>query len=720
MALRPEKKQIDYQSQIGVTRGRGFQAMASASQQSADALDSISEAYATRSLEYIKEEGKNLGETAAENAQFVDQEISYTKENGQEDTLTVRNVIKPYKPVTKSEQDAYERNIAQRYVDENFVEIVEQQNNLRIEALANNSASAGFAIIAEKKMRAALDSGVFPNNVKALLETKVSQRLVDDIAAVESNYQSYIRGKVKDDYEERIDVALGSAFQGEALNKEVLEIITSDPNFVQSDLDKIRSYEYIGKILNRIQPDITGDETPEQRLEKLGNQNTDLQKIDSMVAGNYSSNSIITFSDGSKLSVSDFNSNVPSLDDRIALKTRTNSMVTSVNREVIDLQKENKNASNLNAILAGNTAGFSNADFNNAYDYNNPAIKADFEQKFPNQEYTEIAATLHWYTITEGKLPPQVVGMFENAVQLGNYGSNNDGLTNPLMLQIINKLVNTDKVVRTIDSNGKEVLTLKPLNFLGNSNLSLEAQNAIIAINGLTTSGLPAAMIEQTLSYSETVDEKNNRLSYYHDKINSDPEMQAVVLEVTQDYINDLGSDITVSAASLDFVDNILKRVQAVLAENFDPSKNIKKKDIVGFVKETLKAVDHVNSDYGSSDMTLGRSLKSGKPIFVKHPAEKQYGLPDDPTAKWIDTKIIGEAQASQEYIDSRKRLDFKFRDNLKLLPLNSSKPIIYGLYFKPKNDIEWKALTKEDGNFIQIDYSEETNKRRNKGKNNG
>ena len=720
MALRPEKKQIDYQSQIGVTRGRGFQAMASASQQSADALDSISEAYATRSLEYIKEEGKNLGETAAENAQFVDQEISYTKENGQEDKLTVRNVIEGYKPVTKSEQDAYERNIAQRYVDENFVEIVEQQNNLRIDALASNSASAGFAIIAEKKMRAALDSGVFPNNVKALLETKVSQRLVDDIAAVESNYQNHIRKQNTNDYKTNIDLNKSEALESGTLTQQAIDNIINSPDYKLSDLITVKSYQYIGKIINQIQPDITGDETRAQRLEKLVNQNADLQKIDSMVAGNYSNNSIITFSDGSKLSVSDFNSNVPSLEDRIALKTRTNSKVASVNREVIGLQKENKNASNLNAILGGSTANLSDADFENAYDYNDEAIRADFKEKFPNQEYTELAATLHWYTITEGKLPPQVVGMFENAVQLGNYGSNNDGLTNPLMLQVINKLVNTDKVVTTIDSNGKEVLTLIPLNFLGNSNLSLEAQNAIIAINGLTASGFPAAMIEQTLSYNETADEKTKRYEYYHKKINSDPEMQALVLEVTQDYINDLGSDIEVSATSLDFVDKILKRVQAVLAENVDPTKNIKKKDIVGFVKETLKAVDHVNSDYGSSDITLGRSLKSGKPLFVMYPAEKQYGLPDDPTAKWIDKKIIKEAEASKEYADSSGNLEFKFRDNLKLLPLNSSKPIIYGLYFKPKNGIEWKALTKEDGNFIQIDYSEETNKIRNKGKNNG
>ena len=55
MALRPEKKQINYQSQIGVTRGRGFQAMASAGQNRANALDSISEAYSERALKYIKE-----------------------------------------------------------------------------------------------------------------------------------------------------------------------------------------------------------------------------------------------------------------------------------------------------------------------------------------------------------------------------------------------------------------------------------------------------------------------------------------------------------------------------------------------------------------------------------------------------------------------------------------------------------------------------------------
>ena len=59
MARKPEKKQINYQSQIGVTRARGFESMANASQRSANVFMRF--AIKCIRVEFKKKYGLNFG-----------------------------------------------------------------------------------------------------------------------------------------------------------------------------------------------------------------------------------------------------------------------------------------------------------------------------------------------------------------------------------------------------------------------------------------------------------------------------------------------------------------------------------------------------------------------------------------------------------------------------------------------------------------------------------
>mgnify|MGYP003116503697 FL=1 len=116
MALKREQAQTRYATKIAVNRGTGFSSLANAYNKRSESFDQLTDAYAKTVLDEIQTQGKKIGQEAAENVQFVDELITREQPDGSTLSFTTKKPVTDYAPRTRSEQDAYEKELAQRYV----------------------------------------------------------------------------------------------------------------------------------------------------------------------------------------------------------------------------------------------------------------------------------------------------------------------------------------------------------------------------------------------------------------------------------------------------------------------------------------------------------------------------------------------------------------------------------------------------------------------------
>jgi hypothetical protein len=185
MALKKDQRMIGYASKISVNRGTGFQAMSSAYQTSAKEFEQLTNAFAQQALSEIKTRGKKVGKEAAENVKFVNEKFMLD-ENEPSEFVNIRKPVESFTPRTRSEQEAYEKELQQRYVLEatkNGQMIISQAERVNI---ADNSSPSTFEQTVGPQIQTLLDQ--LPNDVSTLVDTYLMQDRHQSFLRVYNNY----------------------------------------------------------------------------------------------------------------------------------------------------------------------------------------------------------------------------------------------------------------------------------------------------------------------------------------------------------------------------------------------------------------------------------------------------------------------------------------------------------------------------------------------------
>ena len=199
MALKRQTPVTNYQSQISVNRGSGYQALADASKERSNVIDSIVNTYATTALAEMKARGKKLGEEAAENVEFLEQDVNWTDPTtGAKDKITVRKPLPSLDNVfaTKSQQETYDRVMSKRYVQEAQVSAEKIILEEKAMAMNNNMSEAQYDTLARNKLDKLYK--VLPKEVSTLVQTSAEESRQSAFYSVMINYNNHIK-KITDD-----------------------------------------------------------------------------------------------------------------------------------------------------------------------------------------------------------------------------------------------------------------------------------------------------------------------------------------------------------------------------------------------------------------------------------------------------------------------------------------------------------------------------------------
>ena len=211
MALKKEQRQIPYSTRISVNRGSGFSSLANAYKNRSDAFDQLTNAFAGTMLEEIQYRGKKIGKEAAENVKFA------LDENGN------RVPVETFKPRTRSEQDVYERDLANRYVLEATKQGKQIVAQSAFNAKENNLSQDAFDADVSTKLDILYSS--LPDNVRYLTETYVEDARHQSWLNVMQTYSAKQKAiNLKND-ESDINILLSDALAGNTTLDEVQEQI---------------------------------------------------------------------------------------------------------------------------------------------------------------------------------------------------------------------------------------------------------------------------------------------------------------------------------------------------------------------------------------------------------------------------------------------------------------------------------------------------------------
>ena len=699
MALRPEKKQINYQSQIGVTRGRGFQAMASAGQNRANALDSISEAYSERALKYIKEKGTALGETAAQDAKFVDQEISFVGEGGVKQTVKTRGVLEDYEPVTRSEQEAYDNNIAKRYANENYLAIASSLNEDRLQAITSNSSGSQYAIIAEAHLAAVLDSDVLPPKTKALLEIQAREKMFQDINSIEINYAKHVKKQIETNSKNDYDTIANAYRMGEDVSQDQLDDLYNSSYYEanKQDVDnKIKAYQFYGNIMSSIS--ISSNPTIEEAQQHVD----DINMLQLMIQGGTKAD--ITLSSGMVIKKSDVLTKIPTDTLTNTLLTKSRALGTAAQKKLEMLKTEGTRTNVIASIANGQMSDHSNKDLAEAYDPNNQMLQEAFRDTTGG-----IDASLEgdvgeiWYYNLTGVIPEKKANLLDNLVASRNYKELYKHH------QFLIKLSNNEGI--RIDADGNQ--SIETLDLLAGTNLDSETIALLRQIEIGRRTGYPEQTMIERFKDRDDAANQGLKMNYekYGNNVKTSTERNELITEGIEDYVKGIykKSNIDVSPA---FIAGVKKEITSYEMRNL--GVEVGKKLYKEFITMALESIDHKTSSYGASDTTVGMNNQGSTISFVQHDAHKLYAV--NGSSDWINPiiqKSIDESSEIKRLNVDGKKVSANFRKEVKLSPAGSGEPMFYHLYFKDSTG-KYRTLNDDNG-LIVIDLSKELLKKTNK-----
>ena len=694
MALRPEKKQINYQSQIGVTRGRGFQAMASAGQNRANALDSISEAYSARALKYIQEKGTKLGETAAQDAKFVDQEISFVGEGGVNQTIKTRGVLKEYEPVTKSEQEAYDNDIAKRYANENYLAIASSLDNDKLEAISSNSSGSSYAIIAEAQLAAVLDSDVLPPKTKALLEIQARDKMLQDINQIEINYAKHVKKQIETNNKNNHDSILNTLAQGEDVDEELLDDLRQS-EYYQSDKlgieNSINAFKFYGNFVSSI---AIG---PEATLAEVQQQIADANMFHSMLNGSIKGD--ITLSSGKVITKSDILDNIPTQALLNTLLKKNNSATTALTKKLEMLKTEAKNSNVVNSVVSNTFTNQTHKDLAKAYNPNDVRLQGLFKDNTGNNPNMKLDGDIGeiWYYGLTGVIPESKAKLLDNLAARKDY----EGLFKHQ--QFLVKLSNNEGLRRNQD--GSTVIVKQ--NLLEQTNLSSETKELLKQIEIGRKTGYSAEAMTTRFKKFDEFKSAGLKMTYekYGNNVEKLTERNELITEGIEEYVGGV-------AFSPAFMAGVRKEISSYEMRNSGSS--VDRGLYKNFIQMALESIDHSTSVYGKSDTTVGPFTGSSDEAFVAYDAHKLYAVNE--SSDWINPiiqKSIDESVEIKRLNVDGKKVSANFRKEVKLSPAGSGEPMFYYLYYKDSTG-QYRTLNDDNG-MIVIDLSKELLAKKNK-----
>ena len=157
MAIKREKKLIDYQTKIGVNRGAGIATAANNAAQQSEIFDRLLNREADANLNRLKKRGEKLGEKRAAKTQF--QTISTEIEvDGEKKIVNV-----PIRPPTPTgmgltEAEVYEKNIVNLFNNRMKTDIDSEIISASLDAIDNNGTPDRFDMDVDARLKPYFDA----------------------------------------------------------------------------------------------------------------------------------------------------------------------------------------------------------------------------------------------------------------------------------------------------------------------------------------------------------------------------------------------------------------------------------------------------------------------------------------------------------------------------------------------------------------------------------
>lgn len=194
MALKRTEKEISYASKVGVNRGTGFANLAQASERRSAVFDKMADTFATKSLQEIKTKGAEEGGFAGQEYQFRREEKEITDPNNPDQKITINTLVPITRPEnlnTRSSQQAFDKIVYERYIDEIDNDIKQLTLKERDNSLRENGTVNNFESIVNPQLDVIFNE-ISSTSVEAVARNLADKYLIQYGAEVDNNHQKFI------------------------------------------------------------------------------------------------------------------------------------------------------------------------------------------------------------------------------------------------------------------------------------------------------------------------------------------------------------------------------------------------------------------------------------------------------------------------------------------------------------------------------------------------
>ena len=733
MALKKENQEVTYSDRIGVNRGAGFDFGAKVFAQQANAIDNLTSQFADTALTSIQKAGKKLGTEAAENAKFSKKEIEYIDADGNTKTQYIDAPIPELKgPVTKSMQEAYDKEIYTKYKNE----VQATVRNIIVEERANAIEAKGnpedFNKIVESRIAPIINS--LDPKFATVVNTYAEEQRQSHWYQVWDEHNRHLEQIDNISYDEgtklltgEISSLLVNNADPKIVNEKIEELkehvgiytdkknekaIATGKNIIKNITDGKEIYQTIASV-NVKDLSIAKPSEVKQSIE-------DLRLLDSVLSGASQkvtlSNGVIVTQDGMRSAT---NNNQGAID---AAKIRVNAMITDLS----GFYELNKKSGTMISLAENNymygehgrvsvNGGQSDSTWREwlnseeGFDYLAGKYNATNPEKpitdINDPRYTKLAIR------SQGHLPLAVYEKMENAFETMNMNDIQDLYTSGIIPYLTNFKM-------SFEMNGIE---------------------STLQVNALERAGFPTSIINKinmidsevqlTGNFALAMDNVKKFYDKYPDGINKTSvsayiseaskgkktitDVNKVILSKTEDLLDDSAMGAT-QLGDVNFPVSLYNQVKTKVYEYItDGTIEISKDSQIEKIVETsLAAVlsgktNHAFSKYGINDFApQGLEYKADRENFVFNAPETHYSLPNGKGVSWMNDDVMKLVKGSLEYDAGYKNIkDLAFGKQIKLRSVDTSVPPRYEVVFV-NNDGLIDVLQDKNGMNIIYDPS--------------
>ena len=704
MALKKEQSEVKYSEMIGVNRGSGFASLADASLTQANALNNLTAQFADQGLKELQKYGKKVGEEAAENAKFSKKEITYTNPiTNETETQYIDGKIPEFKATTKSMQEAYDKNIYDKYqkeVQTTIRKIILEERGNTIRSIKNNQGGNQdtFQQVIDARIEPILDN--LEPKFRQVIETYakgesqshwfqvLDERTRQDIVIKNLSYDVDLKEKLQNVETAFINGADNTQELEDDLKQFIETAKANGSNKAVANGDTILQTIKDSKKLYAMLNEIRISDLDAASGMQIKNSQEDYSKIELLLRGGTES---VTLSTGKTITkaqmLADANGNQTVLDNA---RIRVSGIITSLNgiytanakqnKEIQFLTMNNDNAPKGVGAYWGDTSDKGKREavdsmhgqnyLVNQYKKLRPdAIEYDNDTIVASTDYakflirTQGTLSTYWYN----RINDSFTSMNQNALEQLNDSSILSAITSGVM-----NFKNPDGTYSTMEVNNVKLL----------------------GFNNETIGKL--SMLQKVLTYKPNMQEAVADVVAHYDKFEKEGGQslaQAVDWASGKKYqVGDIDKQIALHMEELldvkffgdalysqQLFNEVKKEVHRDIVNNGMPLRNLS--DVDTMTKSALSYVLNGDTGYGYSKKTFSNfvnlKLDEGdygkQQHFVLHPVEKYYSLPledEDSKADWMTDIVMDKVKNSREFDEFMKDFrpkDLQFGKNIKL-----------------------------------------------------